>query len=92
MDGRVIKLITHAIYPKLIISIHTKSLVPLLIAKLGHHFIIFGQLRIKKHGIIINITNDTLALWPGYCIYTGAFSPITLDQTILSKKSKFAKT
>ena len=34
----------------------------------------------KKHGVIIDITNDFLAFWPGHCIHIGAISPNTLSQ------------
>ncbi len=36
----------------------------------------------KKHGVIIDITNDSLAFWPGHCTHIGATS-----LTILSPPS-----
>ncbi len=39
-----------------------------------------GRLWIKKHEVIIDITNDSLAFWSGHCTPIGATSP-----TILSK-------
>ncbi len=40
---------------------------------------IFGQPWMKKHGVIINMTNDSLAFWPGHYIQIGATSPIILS-------------
>ena len=37
----------------------------------------------KKYGIIINMINNAIAFWPGYCTYTRVFSPISLDQATL---------
>ena len=28
----------------------------------------------KKHGVIINMTNDSLAFWPGHCTHIRAIS------------------
>ncbi len=33
----------------------------------------------KKHGVIIDMTNDSLAFWPGYCIHIKATSLTTLS-------------
>ena len=41
---------------------------------------IFDRLWIKKHEVIIDMTNNFLVFWPGYCIYIGATSPNTLSQ------------
>ena len=41
-NGRAAKLITHAIYPILIVGDHTESLALLLITKLGNHPMILG--------------------------------------------------
>ncbi len=68
-DGRAAKLITHAIYPTLTIDTHTESIAPLLITKLVNHPMILGRLRVKKHGVIIDMTNDFLAFWPGHCTH-----------------------
>lgn len=46
----------------------------------------------KKYEIIIDMTNDILAFWPSYYTYIRTSLLITLDQTILSEKSKFVKT
>ena len=45
---------------------------------------IFSQSWMKKQGIIIDMTNDSLAFWPGYCIQIGATSFTTLSQLRLS--------
>ena len=34
----------------------------------------------KKHGVIIDMTNNFLVFWPGYYIYIGAISPTTPSQ------------
>ena len=73
-DGRAAKPITYAIYPTLTIGTHTESLAPLLITKVGNHPMIFGQPWIKKHGVIIDMTNDSLAFWPGHYTHIGATS------------------
>ena len=39
----------------------------------------------KKHGVIIDMTNDFLAFWPGHCIHIGAtflLSPPSLPTEI----------
>ncbi len=33
----------------------------------------------KKHGVIIDMTNNSLAFWPGHCTYIGATFPTTLN-------------
>ncbi len=33
----------------------------------------------KKHGVIIDMTNDSLAFWLGHCTHIGATSPIILS-------------
>ena len=40
----------------------------------------------KKHGVIIDMTNDFLAFWPGHYTHIGATSPITLSQPRLPTK------
>ena len=45
---------------------------------------IFCQLWMKKHDIIIDMTNNSLAFWPGHCIYIEATSSTTLSQLSLS--------
>lgn len=44
---------------------------------------IFNQISIKKYGAIINIINNSLVLWPGYCIYMRVFPIIILNLLIL---------
>ena len=34
----------------------------------------------KKHGFIIDMTNDLLTFWPSYCIFIGATSLNILSQ------------
>ena len=73
-DGRAAKPITHAIYPTLTVGTHTESLAPLLITKLRNHPMILGRPWMKKHGVIIDMTNNSLAFWPGHCTHIGATS------------------
>lgn len=47
---------------------------------------ILGQLKIKKHGVIIDIIKNFLAFGLGHCIYIRAFLPTTLSQLILPTK------
>ncbi len=42
-DGRAVKPITYTIYSILTVGIHTESLAPLLITKLGNHPMILSQ-------------------------------------------------
>ena len=77
-DGRNAKPITHAIYPTLTVGDHIESLALLLITKLRNHFMILGRLWMKKHGVIIDMTNDFLAFWPGHCTHIGATSLLSL--------------
>lgn len=44
---------------------------------------IFNQPLIKKYGVIINITNNSLVFWPGYYIYMRVFPIIILNLLIL---------
>ena len=37
----------------------------------------------KKYKVIIDMTNNFLAFWPGYCTYIGVSSCIILSQLIL---------
>ena len=76
-DGRAAKPITHAIYPTLTVGTHTESLAPLLITKLGNHPMILGRPWMKKHGVIIDMTNNSLAFWPGHCTHIRATSPLS---------------
>lgn len=43
---------------------------------------IFGQPGIKKHRVIIDIKNNFLAFLPGYCLYIGAISLLTLSSLL----------
>ena len=52
----------------------------MLITKLGNYPLIFGRPWMKKHRVIINMTNNFLAFWPGHCTHIGAISPTTLSQ------------
>ncbi len=40
---------------------------------------ILGRPWMKKYEVIIDMTNDSLAFWPGHCIYIGATFPTTLN-------------
>ena len=48
---------------------------------------ILGQPWIKKHGVIIDITNNYLVSWPSYYTYIKAFLFIILSQLILLIKT-----
>ena len=41
---------------------------------MGNHPIILGRPWIKKHGVIIDMTNDSLAFWPSHCTHIGTTS------------------
>ena len=90
-DSRAAKPITHAIYLTLTVGTYTESLALLLITKLGNYLMILGRPWIKKHGVIIDMTNDFLAFWPGYCTHIGATSSITLSQPRLPTKRAAVK-
>ena len=90
-DGRAAKPIIHAIYLTLTIGTHTESLGSLLIIKLRNHLIILGQTWMKKHRIIIDMTNKSLVFWPGHCIHIGATSPTTLSQPKLHVQTAIIK-
>ena len=79
-DSRAAKSITHTIYPTLTIGTHTENLASLLITKLRNHPMILGRPWMKKHGVIIDMINDSLAFWPGHCTHIGATSSNTLSQ------------
>ena len=97
-DGRAAKPITHAIYPTLTVGDHIESLAPLLITKLGNHPMILGRPWMKKHGVIIDMTNNSLAFWPGHCTHIRAISllsppslpteiaAVTIEEDITSRK------
>ena len=71
-DGRAAQPVTHAIYPTLSVGNHTESLAPLLITKLGQHPMILGRPWMKKHGILLDMINDSITFSPGYCTHLGA--------------------
>ena len=48
---------------------------------------ILDQPWMKKYGSIIDMTNNSLTFWPGYCTHIGATSP-----TILSSPSSLTET
>ena len=72
--------ITPVIYPISTVGTYIKSFAFLLITKLGNHLMILGQPRIKKHGVIIDMINNSLVFWLGYYIYIGATFSTTLSQ------------
>ncbi len=80
-DGSTANLIIHTSYFTLTIDTHTKSLTPLLITKLGNYLMILGRPWIKKYGVIIDMTNDSLAFWTGHCIHIRVTSSIILSST-----------
>ena len=45
----------------------------------------------KKHGIIIDMINNSLAFWLGHCIYISATSHTTLSQPRLPTKIAFVR-
>ena len=50
---------------------------------------ILGQLWMKKQGVILNMTNNFLAFWLGYCTYIGAISllgPLSLLMKTIAVK------
>ena len=57
-NSRVANPITLAIYSILTIDIYTESFALLLITKLRNYYIILGRPLIKKHKVIINMTNN----------------------------------
>ena len=73
-DGKPVPPITHAIYPTLTVQGHTKSLAPFLITKLGQHPLILGKPWMRKHGVILDMSCDKLAFWPGHCQHPGSES------------------
>ena len=86
-DGRAAKPITHAIYPTLTIGTHHENFAYLLIRNLGNHPMILGRSWMKKHGVIIDMTNNFLAFWSGHCTHIGANSPNILSQSRLPTKT-----
>ena len=71
-DGNAAKPITHAIYPTLSVGNYTESLAPLLITKLGQRPMIPGRPWMKKHGVLLDIINDSITFSPGYSPHLGA--------------------
>ena len=90
-DGRAAQPITLAIYPTLTVGTHTESFTPLLITKLGNHPMILGRLWMEKQGVIIDITNNSLAFWPDHYTHIGTTSPTTLSQPRLTAESAVIK-
>ena len=90
-DGRATKPITYTIYLILTIGIHIESLTSLLIIKLRNHPMIFGQPRMKKHGVIIDITNNSLVFWPSYYTQIRATPSTILSQSRLPVKTAVIK-
>lgn len=85
-DGKVTKPITYAIYPTLTIGNYTKSLTLVLMTKLGIHPMILCRPQMKKHGVYINMINDSITFWPEHYIHIGALplsnsiEPITITK------------
>ena len=48
---------------------------------------ILDRPKMKKHGVIINMINNSLAFWPGYCTHIGATFPTILSQPRLPPKT-----
>lgn len=63
---------------------HIKSLVPLLITKLGHYAIILGHSWMKKHGVLFDIINNSITFFSGY--YTYPETPLFLVLIIPKKR------
>ena len=80
-DSKSAPSITHAIYPTLTVQGHTKLLAPFLITKLGQHPLIFGKPWMRKHGVILDMSCDKLAFWPGHCQHPGSF-PKTVNTPV----------
>ena len=59
--------IPHTIYPTLMVQGHTKLLAPFLVTKLGQHLLILGKPWMQKHSVILDMSCDKLAFWPGHC-------------------------
>ena len=70
-DSRPAKPITHAIYPTLTVQGHTKMLALLLVTQLGQHLIILSKSWICRHNVILDMSYDKLAFWPGHCEHSG---------------------
>lgn len=72
-DGRATKLVTHTIYLILSMEKYTKSLALLQITKLGQYSMILSRLQVKKHGILLDIINNSITFFPRYYTYFRAF-------------------
>lgn len=73
------KLVTYAIYSILAIGIYIKSIAFLFITKLRYYPITFDCLVIKKHEMIIDMTNNAIVLWSGHYTYVRTFLSIIMD-------------
>ena len=71
-DGRHAPPITHAIYPKLTIELHSELTAPLLITDLGNHPIILGKPWMNRHEVILNMAYDKLIFKPSRCSHHGS--------------------
>ena len=49
-------------------------LAPFLVMKLGQHPLILGKLWMQKHNVILDISYDKLAFWPGHFQHPGSLS------------------
>ena len=65
-DSKPAPPITHAIYLTLTMQSHTKLLALFLVTKLDQHPLILGKPWMQKHGVILDMSCDKLAFWPGY--------------------------
>ena len=66
-DGKQALDVTHAIYPTMTVQEHKETITLMLITKLGQHPFILGKPWMRKHGVILDMRNDRLTFWPGYC-------------------------
>ena len=91
-DDKAIRPVTYTIYPTLSVENHTKSLVPLLITKLGQHPMIFGYPWMKKHGVLLDMIHDSITFSLRFCMHLGtSLSPIPSKPIKKTKKISKAK-
>lgn len=66
---KAVQSITYAIYLILSLGNCTECQASLFIPKLRWHFMIFGYFWMMKHGVLLNMINNSIIFSFGYCIY-----------------------
>ena len=72
-EGKEVTSVTHTIHPTLTVQGHSESLCPMFIADIGNYSIILGTPWMKKHGVVIDVSEERLHFKKNHCQHGGTF-------------------